>query len=44
MRDKPSLRIDDIGVAALADLDLRNDVQMSLRLTSATVTPRPGDG
>ena len=47
MRDQPSLRIDDIGMPAFADLDLRDDVpdqlQIDLGDAHAGVAPRAGD-
>jgi hypothetical protein len=39
MRDQPAPSVDHIGVAALADLDLRDNVPNQLRLTPATLTP-----
>src|SRR5215467_755773 len=48
MRDQPSLRVDDISVAALADLDLRDHVPDQLEIdlgdAHAGVAPRPGNG
>ncbi len=48
MRDQPSLRVDDIGVAALADLDLRDHVpdelEIDFRDAHTRVAPRAGDG
>ena len=44
---RATLRRDSVGVAALADLDLGDHVQISLRLTSATlaagIAPGAGD-
>ncbi len=48
MRDQPALRVDDIGVAALADLDLRDHVPDQLEIdlgdAHAGVAPRAGNG
>src|SRR5437660_7302616 len=48
MRDQPSLRVDHIGVAALADLDLRDHVPDQLEIdlgdAHAGVAPRAGNG
>ena len=48
VRNQPPLRVDDIGVAALADLDLRDHVPDQLEIdlgdAHAGVAPRPGDG
>ena len=48
MRDQPSLRVDDIGVAALADLDLRDHVPDQFEIdfgdAHAGVAPRAGNG
>src|SRR5262245_34474872 len=48
MRDQPALRVDHIGVTALADLDLRdhvpNELEIDLGDAHAGVTPRPGNG
>jgi len=48
MRDQPSLRIDDIGVTALADLDLRDHVPDQLEIdlgnAHAGIAPRAGNG
>src|SRR5947207_8309938 len=48
MGDEPPLRVDDIGVAALADLDLRDHVPNELKIdlgdADARVAPRAGNG
>ena len=48
MRDQPALRVDDIGMAALADLDLRDHVPDQLEIdlgdAHAGVAPRAGNG
>ena len=48
MRDQPSLRVDDVGVAALTDLDLRDHVPDQLEVdfgdAHAGVAPRAGYG
>jgi hypothetical protein len=48
MCDQAALRVDNVGVAALADLDLRNHVPDQLEIdlghAHAGIAPRPGDG
>jgi len=48
MRDQPSLRIDDVGMTALADFDLRDHVpdelEIDFRDADTRVAPRAGDG
>src|SRR5438105_15467295 len=48
MGDQPSLCVDDVGVAALADLDLRDHVpdelEIDFRDAHTRVAPRAGDG
>src|SRR5712691_11979270 len=48
MRDQAALRVDDVGMAALADLDLRDHVPDQLEIdlgdAHAGVAPRAGDG
>jgi hypothetical protein len=48
MRDQPALRVDDIGVPVLADLDLRdhipNQLEIHLSNTHARVAPGAGNG
>ena len=47
MRDQPPLRIDHIGMTALADFDLRDHIpdqlQIDLSHTYSGVTPRSGN-
>ena len=47
MRDQPALRVDDVGVAALADLDLGdhvpNQLEIDLGDAHASVAPCSGD-